>query len=349
MVSDGVITDSLPRRPRVLPGLAVLLRRPGEIQVGTDPRHAVVIDGLPPAFIDELLDLDGRHTITELGERVRARGENADDLLDLLSRLRAAGLVEESTGVPPALAADATSWTLRTGHPTYGIAEAREHACVVVHGDGRLAVATASLLAASGVGRVQVVAGGAVGPQDTGCGYLVSDIGRPRREAAAEAIRRASSTTRLKPGVPDVVVLADAMVTRPDLVGELMTERVPHLAVRVREGVGLVGPLVLPGRTSCLRCADLHRADRDPCWPAVAAQLVDRPQPADLIAASATAALAVGQVLLALGLNRVVQTSPSAVNTTIEIDPLRGIVDRRTWHPHPSCECGSAVAHNMVE
>jgi hypothetical protein len=27
---------------------------------------------------------------------------------------------------------------------------------------------------------------------------------------------------------------------------------VPHLAVRVRDGTGLVGPLVIPGVTSCL-------------------------------------------------------------------------------------------------
>jgi hypothetical protein len=26
----------------------------------------------------------------------------------------------------------------------------------------------------------------------------------------------------------------------------------PHLAVRVRDGIGLVGPLVIPGVTSCL-------------------------------------------------------------------------------------------------
>ena len=35
----------------------------------------------------------------------------------------------------------------------------------------------------------------------------------------------------------------------------------------------VVGPLVVPGRSACLRCLELHRTDRDPGWPGVAAQL----------------------------------------------------------------------------
>jgi nicotinamidase-related amidase len=49
----------------------------------------------------------------------------------------------------------------------------------------------------------------------------------------------------------------------------------------VRDGTGLVGPLVIPGVTSCLRCADLHRSDRDAAWPALAAQLRDAVGSAD--------------------------------------------------------------------
>src|SRR5699024_6158620 len=47
----------------------------------------------------------------------------------------------------------------------------------------------------------------------------------------------------------------------------------PHLVAYVRETTGVVGPFVLPGRTACLRCLDLHRADRDPGWPRVTLQL----------------------------------------------------------------------------
>ena len=70
----------------------------------------------------------------------------------------------------------------------------------------------------------------------------------------------------------------------------------PHLPVRVRDGIGLVGPLVIPGVTSCLGCADLHRSDRDAAWPAIAAQLRDTVGVADRATLLATAALALSQV-----------------------------------------------------
>ncbi len=59
------------------------------------------------------------------------------------------------------------------------------------------------------------------------------------------------------PGAPssgvDLVVLADYLIADPRLVRDLHTAGVPHLPVRVRDGAGLVGPLVIPGVTSCLR------------------------------------------------------------------------------------------------
>ena len=36
------------------------------------------------------------------------------------------------------------------------------------------------------------------------------------------------------------------------MVRDLHSRGVPHLPVRVRDGIGLVGPLVIPGITSCL-------------------------------------------------------------------------------------------------
>jgi hypothetical protein len=50
----------------------------------------------------------------------------------------------------------------------------------------------------------------------------------------------------------DLVVLSDNLVADPRLQRELHSQRVAHPAVRVRDGTGLVGPLVIPGVTSCL-------------------------------------------------------------------------------------------------
>src|SRR5271168_3100729 len=75
----------------------------------------------------------------------------------------------------------------------------------------------------------------------------------------------------------------------PRMLRDLHSQGVAHLAVRVRDGTGLVGPLVVPGVTSCLGCADLHRRDRDAAWPAVAAQLRDTVGVADRATLLATA------------------------------------------------------------
>jgi hypothetical protein len=50
----------------------------------------------------------------------------------------------------------------------------------------------------------------------------------------------------------DLVVLSDYLVADPRMVRDLHSRGVPHLAVRVRDGTGLMGPLVIPGVTSCL-------------------------------------------------------------------------------------------------
>jgi hypothetical protein len=43
------------------------------------------------------------------------------------------------------------------------------------------------------------------------------------------------------------LLVADSRMMR-----DLHSRGVPHLVVRVRDGTGLVGPLVIPGVTSCL-------------------------------------------------------------------------------------------------
>lgn len=149
-------------------------------------------------------------------------------------------------------------------------------------------------------------------------------------------------------GIPpstDLVVLADYLVTEPRVVRELHRAGVAHLAVRVRDGAGLVGPLVLPGVTSCLQCADLHRSDRDAAWPAVAAQLRGSVGTASRATILATAALALSQIdLVIAAVGRRADTadtpaSPATLDTTLELDAQGYSVSARHWARHPRCTC----------
>ena len=56
----------------------------------------------------------------------------------------------------------------------------------------------------------------------------------------------------VSPAAVDLVVLSDYLVADPRMVRELHSRGVAHLPVRVRDGTGLLGPLVIPGVTSCL-------------------------------------------------------------------------------------------------
>jgi hypothetical protein len=49
-----------------------------------------------------------------------------------------------------------------------------------------------------------------------------------------------------------IAVTQQRMRHDPRMVRDLHSRGVPHLPVRVRDGTGLVGPLVIPGVTSCL-------------------------------------------------------------------------------------------------
>ncbi|HEX9065643.1 MAG TPA: hypothetical protein VF843_11080, partial [Streptosporangiaceae bacterium] len=94
--------------------------------------------------------------------------------------------------------------------------------------------------------------------------------------------------------LPDLVILAGRQLGGGHGT-ELGRQGVPHLAVLAGEAIGVVGPLVLPGRTSCLRCLDYARAASDPSWPLILAQIEQRrPEPAacDTVLATAVAAQA---------------------------------------------------------
>lgn len=135
----------------------------------------------------------------------------------------------------------------------------------------------------------------------------------------------------------DCVVLTDELIPDPGTVADLMAAGVAHLPVRMRDGRGVVGPLVLPGRTSCLRCADLTRTDLDPEWPHVAAQLLGRVGHSAPEAVLAAAALAVSE-LTAL-IDGDASRTPTTLDTTVELDVATARLVRRRWRPHPRCGC----------
>lgn len=80
-------------------------------------------------------------------------------------------------------------------------------------------------------------------------------------------------------GVTERTVHIRVVCAHPDLAHEEdgpVSIDAPHLHVGVGHQTAVIGPLVLPGETSCLRCAHLHRRDRDPRWPVRSVQWAHR-------------------------------------------------------------------------
>jgi ThiF family len=222
----------------------------------------------------------------------------------------------------------------------------RAAAAVVIHGAGRVGSTLAALLGAAGVGHVHVVDRGPVRAADLAPGGLpASDLYRSRAAAAADAVRRGApevQTGQLAAyRLPNMVVIATTQPVDTDLAAALHCAGLPHLVVGVRETTAVIGPLVLPGQTTCLRCADLHRADRDPAWPLLAAQLTTlRPaaaEPCDVALATLAAALGGLQCLAHIDGEEV-----ACRDGTLELALPSWRVRRRSWPPHRRCGCGAA-------
>ena len=214
----------------------------------------------------------------------------------------------------------------------------RRAARIVVTGHGRLAAPVALTLAAAGVGHVRPALPGPALPADPILTLMAPDAGDSLGAAIARAIERTAPGTRTGPvqdreasfvvqvGSPAPATLAAARYAH---------RRVPYLAVGLRDGTATVGPLVPPAGTPCLNCVDLHRADRDPDWPALAAQLAGPPvdEPYAITTAIIAAGVAAAEVLQYLD-----GGAPETLGATLEVTgsaPPR----RRSWPPHPRCHC----------
>ncbi|MGN9913310.1 TOMM precursor leader peptide-binding protein [Phytohabitans sp. LJ34] len=338
-------------RPTLLPGLHRLWRDRHTLQLGLDPARAVVLEVANPSAVRLLDLLDGTRPERAVLEQAGRIGVSREDARLLLDTLRAAGLVVGGQTLLPGslpepvrrrLTAEAAALALR-GTDTPGtpaqILRRRAAARVVVTGRSRLAAPLAVTLAQSGVGHVQPDLTGVVDPLDAVGGPLLpADVRRERTEAVAEAITRAAPGTETRPiqrGRASLVVQAGTDRPAALLAASYGQRRLAHLVVGVRDAVAVVGPLVLPGGAPCLNCLELHRRDRDPAWPALAAQLAGdaRPEPCSAPTLLAAAAYAASEALLYLD-----GEPPDTVGGAIEIS-APGRTRRRAWPPHPSCGC----------
>ena len=367
-------------RPALKPGLLPVWRDRDTVQIGIDSRRAVALTGMAGGVAWLIGLLDGSRDRAQVIDAAANRGIPVQTAERVLALLASAGALDDfpagtlrllSPPVRARLAAELASASLarRDGDGGARTLARRLAANVRIHGSGKVGASLASLLATSGIGTVahadppeDATAGppgapagvkqtGGARPRARRPGTVCADAARPggaRADAARPRTARTSATRPRAaragrppsgPGRPDLVILTGRQPQ--ELQAGLTREQIPHLAVSASEAIGIVGPLVLPGRTACLRCLDLARADRDPAWPLILAQLGGRepdPPACDAPLAAAVAAQAAFQALAFIdraGLGGAV------TNGTLELVLPGWQWRRRTWPPHPRCSCGS--------
>ncbi|WTW23990.1 TOMM precursor leader peptide-binding protein [Streptomyces sp. NBC_00019] len=355
--------------PLVKPALRRGWRDLNTVQFGMTPAHAMTLGPMDTAtgsFLDLLNGTRGPGLLREEGRRMDLPDGHVDRLLERLAR---AGLLDDARGggqagdtlrrkkrVLDRLRPDLASLSLTTSEPGEGIEllAARRSLRVQVRGAGRVGSVLASLLAGAGVGEVDVRDVGEVEPWDVAPGGLPAEaIGKRRDEAARRAARRsAPDRSPRRPASGDgepgfsLVILAprdDVAVHAPPPADSLVDSGTPHLYAGVVEATGVVGPLVLPGVTSCAGCLHEGRADRDPVWPRLVAQWRSgsgrsrQVRPCDLALATTVAGLAAAHALSFLD-----GRTPSSAGARWEVSlPALNWHARPVW-AHPACRCGAA-------
>jgi ThiF family len=340
-------------RPALKAGLMPLWRDRETVQIGVDPRRAMALSGLGKAAAVLSL-LDGARDTDEIVIAAQAYGITREATANVLGLLTEAGVLQDYPArlhralpdylrarLAPEMACAAIAYGQGDGGA--GVMEKRRSAYVRVHGGGRVGACVATLLAASGVARVTCVDLGVTGPGDVSpAGAGEADLGTPRAAGVAAAIRRVASDVATDGDglIPDLVVLTGSGPHDGELLRALVLNRIPHLAARVAEAIGVVGPLVVPGRSACLRCVELTKAAADPAWPKILAQSGPAsPEACDTVLAAATAALASAQALAFID---GVAPSLAAANGTLELALPDWQWKRRTWAAQLACSCGAA-------
>jgi hypothetical protein len=287
-----------------------------------DSSEAILITPAGPGLERWLRLLDGSRGVAELDRSGARLGLACAELRSVLERLDASGLLD-------------TDATANRGQ-------------VRLIGAGRIGRAIGRLLAPAPLEQLELVDDDPVDrslyPRHTGLGGQASAL----QTELVGAQTRDSPGPRISIGppelTPDLTVIASDRLDVDRMVTDgLLRADQAHLLVRGAGDGIVVGPLVLPGRTSCVRCSDLVRCDADPEWPAILAQLCRTTSSATEPMIGWAAGIAVAQVLGLLQASPGRPTAspgrwPDLADATVELD--RDYRQRRRrWPRHPACGC----------
>lgn len=289
--------------PIAVYGVTASWRPPGRLRVELPDGRTLLRDGVPEGVSRAVCLLDGSRSPATIAARLAVDASWIDWLVDTLSAMGA-------------------------------LSAQRSPVAVQVNGCGDLGLAIARLLLTTACATV-----------------LLNDSSSPD-DSPSQGWTKAEASHAILCGEGHgdsvMVVPLDGRFPRPGLVvlarnraepdravtDELVREDQPHLVTSFVGSVATVGPLVVPGRTSCLRCGDLIATDADADWPLRLAARAGRTVSLDPVLFAWTVATVVLQIRAWIA-----HGEPDALGATIEMDALDGYLRTRRWPSHPRCGC----------
>lgn len=136
---------------------------------------------------------------------------------------------------------------------------------------------------------------------------------------------------------PDVVIRIDSSLPDPTRLTEMRLAGQTYLSISTSPTCLAVGPLVIPGVTPCITCANHRRTSEDPHWPALAMQLqeVSYPLPEEAIVQAAVACVVMQMIAVAHS------RLPITIGAMAVFSPRLSFPVLKRFGPHPKCGCGA--------
>ena len=315
-------------RPRYRPQCPLLWRSDRLAQIGEGRRH--IVTPLDQPMASWLLSLSGLSTMTEINDQLTALGLEHSRAHALLHLATHAGAIDDASQLP-------TSW--RYVDPTTRTATEPDHsAAVLAFGDPHLANALIDQRHRTNV-------------------LLIAPTNqRPHpllRDCVEQAISAAGLSFTSDPFTADLTVI---LGSHPVIGSEVASVEVAlpnnaHLFVASYGDRAIAGPLVIPGHTSCLRCAYLHTRDADPQWPHVSLQLTRaitkvKTTPIDRLLTSLIAGY-VGKLARAWTDRNLTHSQWKNFSYELRLPECEVQIEARP--PHPLCQCQWTIEADLSE
>lgn len=326
---------------RLHPDVVLAWRDEHRLQIGLHPERGLVLEGVPKEFKHVLAALRrGDHTPEGVKRLAGSHGLPSSVVEQVLASLYASGalLEEDSALVRDPLAAAARTAALRyPGTGGWPIVLGRAHSRVLLVGGGVILTQLCRSLLGAGVGHVAVHSPGPVTNETVADNqvFRTDDIGRLQHHVLAERLG-VRAAAYVEPDQVDLAVIVADLVLSPEASDPFVRSDTTHLAVLLREFDAVLGPLVHPGTTACLRCLDCYRLDRDPAWPQIAVQVPTAGRSTrDPLLIALTVAQACAQILVTLD----GQAPVTCESATLDLSLDNPLGELRHWPAHERCGC----------